>query len=309
MGMSKPKDLRDGGSAPAPAAEPPPAPPVPAPTSEPEPAQTVPVVSTPPQYATAGIRAPAPVEDRFRFRFVPALVALLMIAVLMPWGVPGFIVDTLSDFVPLPVHGGPLPSAIASHITMLLLALGAIYLLKRWIPRIDFGLHLPTGRSYVATAIILGLLIGIVMALVDHAPDILLHRAPREYGSGYGIDMSGWLAYYGLLVGPTEEIPFRSLVVGYLAMSMPGRVHFRGFEMNGAGVVVAAIFAIGSGAYALLSSYLLVALGQIFYVFVWNVALAYWFEKSRSILAPIIGHNVALVTWQALTFGLVLTYR
>jgi hypothetical protein len=316
MGMSKPKDLRDGAGAPVPPASPASSEqPTPAAPEAPRPADTDSAV-TPPQAEKAPRRSPESArqmpsrsQDPFRFRVGPAAMALVMIAVLQPWGIPGFIVDTLSDFVPLPVHGAPLPSAIAEHITMLLMALGAIYGFKRLFPRIDFGLHLPTGRSYVATAILLGFLFGIVMALVDHAPDIFLHRVPREYSSGYGVDMSGWLAYFGILVGPTEEIPFRSLVVGYLAMSMPGRLRFRGLEMNGAGVVVASIFAAGFGVYALLSSYFPIAVGQILYFFVWNVVLAYWFEKSRSVLAPIIGHNVALLTWQALTFWLVLAFR
>jgi hypothetical protein len=218
-------------------------------------------------------------------------------------------VDTLSDLIPLPVHGSELAGLVAAHIVMLVIALTAIYALRRRLPETDFGLHLPRGRSFIGTAIILGVFAGIVMALVDHLPSLFTRTVPSGYGSGYGVNMPGWLLYQAFLVGPTEEIPFRGLIVTLLTRSMPGRLRFRGFEMNGAGVVVAALFTIGFGLYALVSEHFLVAVGQIGYMFLGNVALAYWFEKSRSILAPVIGHSLAMVTWQALTFAMVLGFR
>jgi hypothetical protein len=43
--------------------------------------------------------------------------------------------------------------------------------------------------------------------------------------------------------------------------------------------------------------------------FVLGVLFAYWFEKSKSLLAPIIGHNAAALTEQALFFVLVAHIR
>jgi hypothetical protein len=311
--MSKPKDLRDGADAPAT--------PVPQPASQPVAIEPeAPVVAVAPEPPLASPRravdsaAPAPLAaaDAFHFRFFPALLAVVMVAALWPKGLPQAILDSLTNFVAVPGIHGPLGSEVSSHLMMLALAAGVIYLLQRQLPQIDFGLHLPRGRSYVATAIILGLLAGVVMALVDNAPSLISHSVPRGYDTGYGVGVSqmpGWLLYYGLLVGPTEEIPYRALILAYLTMSMPGRVRIRGLEMNGANVVLAAIFTIGFGFYALVSSTFLVAIGQILYVFLGTLALAYWFEKSRSVLAPIIGHNVASVTWQALTFAIVIAFR
>jgi hypothetical protein len=244
----------------------------------------------------------------FQLKALPTLTGVAMIACLWPQGIPNLIVDTLSDYVWLPVHGSPLASRFANHTVMLLLALGMIRFLRRRRPGEDFGLVLPKGRTYVATAIILGLLVGLIMAIVDYAPEIFERVAPHGYTYQLS-NMFGWLFYQGVFVGPTEEIPYRSLVVTYLTLQMPGKLRYRGFEMNGAGVVVAAIIISGFGFFALITQPFLIAIGQIVYVFFGNLVLAYLLEKSGSVLATAIGHNVALLTWQSLVFWMVTAWR
>jgi membrane protease YdiL (CAAX protease family) len=69
--------------------------------------------------------------------------------------------------------------------------------------------------------------------------------------------------------------------------------------MNWAGVIVALIFAL-MHANSFMTTPL--ALGQQIYAFALGVLYAYWPEKSGSILAPIIGHNVSDGVEQALVF-------
>ena len=92
-------------------------------------------------------------------------------------------------------------------------------------------------------------------------------------------------------MGPTEEIPFRALLVTYLAATMPGTLRLGRFQMNWAGIIVALIFALLHATYFSLRAWPL-ALGQQVYAFALGVLYAYWLEKSCSIVAPIIGHNV-----------------
>ncbi len=47
----------------------------------------------------------------------------------------------------------------------------------------------------------------------------------------------------------------------------------------------------------------LVATGQFVCQFALGVLFAYWLEKSKSVLAPVIGHNVSSVTEYALLLG------
>jgi CAAX protease family protein len=260
------------------------------------------------QARPASVAARPATRHDFQLRALPTLIGVAMIACLWPQGIPNLIVDTISDYIWLPVHGSPLASRFANHTVMLLLALGMIRLLRRRRSGENFGLVLPRGRTYVATAIILGLFFGLVMTAVDYAPEIVERVAPHDYGFQLS-NVFGWLFYQGVFVGPTEEIPYRGLVVTYLTLHMPGKLRYGRFEMNGAGVVVAGIFASGFGLPALITQPLLIAVGQILYVFFGNLVLAYLLEKSGSVLAPAIGHNVALLTWKSLVFTMVTAWR
>src|SRR5260221_2783761 len=129
------------------------------------------------------------------------------------------------------------------------------------------------------------------MTLVDYAPQIIAHTVPKL---DYPLDaknVGGWLFFEGVYVGPTEEIPFRALMVTYLATAMPGRLAIGRFNMNWAGIIVAVIFALMHAANFFTRDWQL-AVGQQLYAFALGVLYAYWLEKSKSIVAPIVGHNV-----------------
>ncbi|MDE2464941.1 MAG: CPBP family intramembrane metalloprotease [Alphaproteobacteria bacterium] len=96
-------------------------------------------------------------------------------------------------------------------------------------------------------------------------------------------------------MGPTEEIPFRALLVTYLAVTMPGKLRLGRFSMNWAGILVAVIFAL-LHAESFFSGPWSLALAQQVYAFVLGVLYAYWLEKSGSVLAPIVGHNLSDLT-------------
>jgi len=199
----------------------------------------------------------------------------------------------------LPSMKGPtLPWLYSQHAFQLVLALIGIAILKRLLPA-DYGLHAPPGKTYVRAAILWGLFFGVLMLVVDYAPQILAHaRPPLDY-KPTPVNVTGWLFFEGVYVGPTEEIPFRSLLVTFLAMMMPGKVRLGRFDMNAAGVVVALIFALAHVTNFWVRPWPL-ALGQQLYAFALGVLYAYWLEKSKSIVAPIIGHNVSDVSETAL---------
>jgi ABC-type lipoprotein release transport system permease subunit len=61
--------------------------------------------------------------------------------------------------------------------------------------------------------------------------------------------------------------------------------------MNGAGIVAAVIYAAFAASFV--TKPVEIALGEMVVSFVAGVAYAYWLEKSKSVIAPIIGHDVA----------------
>lgn len=188
-------------------------------------------------------------------------------------------------------HGAALPWLYMQHGMQLLLALVAIAVVRRFVPA-DYGLHWPRQKTYLLPALLWGALFGVVMTLVDYAPQLIAHTKPDP---GFPLSRSniiGWLFFEGVYVGPTEEIPFRALLVTLLAATMPGRLRLGRFEMNWAGVLVALLFALLHAANFSQRPWPL-ALGQQVYAFLLGVLYAYWLEKSRSVVAPIVGHNVS----------------
>ncbi len=237
-------------------------------------------------------------DTRFRLKLIPILIVAAM----------GFGVPYLAAFCAFGVihlfrlaitPGTNLGWLYLQHGLQLGVALAFVALLKYWLVPGDYGLHWPRGKTYIWPAILWGIFFGLLMTVVDYAPQLIAHAKPD---AGYPLTPSnvwGWLFFEGVYVGPTEEIPFRALLVTYLALAMPGKVRAGRFEMNWAGIIVALIFALLHATNFSVRGWP-EALGQQFYAFALGVLYAYWLEKSRSIVAPIIGHNIGDVVETAI---------
>jgi uncharacterized protein len=227
-------------------------------------------------------------EPRFRLKILPLVVVMLL--ALAP-AYLGAAIASLLVHRSIPwSHNPQLLWLYVQHAAQLLVGLLLILVVRHWV-RADYGLHWPRGRTEFVPALLWGALFGIVMTLVDYAPQILSRTHPSL---GYPLtagNAAGWLFFEFVYVGPTEEIPFRALLVTYLAATMPGKVRIGRWQMNWAGVIVAIMFALLHATNFNLRAWPL-ALGQQIYAFLLGVLYAYWLEKSQSIVAPIIGHNV-----------------
>jgi hypothetical protein len=226
-------------------------------------------------------------EPQFRLKVVPLIVVTLLALA------PAYLGAAIASFLlhrSIPWSYDPqLLWLYVQHAAQLLVGLLLILVVKRWVPA-DYGLHWPRGRTEFAPALLWGALFGVIMTLVDYAPQILSRTHPSL---GYPLttqNAAGWLFFEFAYVGPTEEIPFRALLVTYLAATMPGKVRIARWQMNWAGVIVAIMFALLHATNFNLRAWPL-ALGQQIYAFLLGVLYAYWLEKSQSIVAPIIGHN------------------
>jgi membrane protease YdiL (CAAX protease family) len=235
----------------------------------------------------------------FRLKPVPVLVTAAIC-----FGLP-YLAAACAVLASGVIHAGApdgptLPWLYNHHLFQLLLALIGIAIVKRFVPA-DYGLHWPAEKTYIGAAICWGIFFAVLMTLVDYAPQILAHETPSL---GYELtapNVWGWLIFEGVYVGPTEEIPFRALAVTYLAATMPGRLRWGRFEINWAGVIVALVFALLHASNFMHRPWP-IALGQQVYAFALGVLYAYWLEKSRSVIAPIVGHNVGDVVEYALLF-------
>ena len=185
----------------------------------------------------------------------------------------------------------PWLALFASHAVMLVIALALIAWLSKG--RLsEYGLQWPEGKTYVISALGWGTIFGVLMTVVDYFPQILKHLPPPEHLSLAPTSVGARLFFQWIFVGPTEEIPFRGLLQTFLMQRTAGRVRFLKYEMHVAGVILALLFAIAHISSFWAESFWL-ALGQQIYAFALGILYAYWREKSGSLLAPIIGHNVS----------------
>jgi membrane protease YdiL (CAAX protease family) len=236
-------------------------------------------------------------------RLLPILATIgLGLLVVLP---SGYVFVLLTKHMPMQsTMATPWLALLANHAVMLVIALALI----AWFSRGNFseyGLEWPKHRHYVTSALLWGAAFGLLMTFVDYFPQILRHSAPPENLALTPRSITAWLFFEGIYVGPTEEIAFRGLLQTFLMQRTSGRVRLWKYDMHVGGVILALLFALAH-LISLWTENFWIALGQQIYAFALGILYAYWREKSGSLLAPIIGHNVSdgveyvlmfLMTW------------
>ena len=242
-------------------------------------------------------------DARFELKAVPILVAVLLgLGVI---ALSAITIDIAEHFFHL-VDRPEMRWIDEGYVELVQLVYA--YIAIRWMRRIypgDYGLRWPEGKSYLGQALLWGLLFGAVATLVDYAPLLIAHHAPSQPYGLNPLNITGWLTFDGIISSTSDETLLRGLIVTYLAMAMPGRVSFRGYEMNGAGVVVAVLYALAHIGNFIFGVPFLIAFGQMVYFLVQGILLAYWLEKSGSLLAPIVSHGVTNVVERICLFAMV----
>jgi membrane protease YdiL (CAAX protease family) len=241
--------------------------------------------------------------SELRLRLLPILATIgLGLVVILP---SGYVFVLFTKHVGMQrTMAMPWLAMLANHAVMLVIALALI----AWLSKGNFseyGLQWPKDQHYVKSALLWGAAFGVLMTVVDYLPQILKHIPPPENLSLTPASIGAWLFFEGIYVGPTEEIPFRGLLQTFLMQRTSGRVRVWNYDMHVAGVILALLFALAHLTSFWTENFWL-ALGQQIYAFGLGILYAYWREKSRSLLAPIIGHNVSdgveyvlmfLMTW------------
>ena len=224
-----------------------------------------------------------------RVRVWPVLAILgLAVLVILPAGfVNGWVTQRLGMERSMAM---PWLALYADHAVMLLIALVLMVLVsKRHLS--EYGLQKPKSKSYVLTAIAWGGLFGVLMAIVDYLPDILARTPPGNF-SLTSANIAGWLGFEAIFVGFGEEVLFRGLLQTFLMVHTAGRFRVGKFDMHVAGVILALLFGLAHATNFWQRPFWY-ALAQQFYAFALGILYAYWREKSGSLLASVVGHNMS----------------
>ncbi|MCH8941170.1 MAG: CPBP family intramembrane metalloprotease [Bacteroidetes bacterium] len=155
----------------------------------------------------------------------------------------------------------------------------------------SYGITLKSKNLYILPAIFVGMLFGVVMLLVDHFPTIL----SGSKITGYDLNtpnVIGWLSFEWVFAGLSEEIVARGLMMTYLMKKFNGHIKFLKWDIHVAGVIVAVLFALMHIS-SFWSGNLIYAIGQQLYALILGLCFAYFYEKSKSLVSPIIAHNVS----------------
>ena len=230
-------------------------------------------------------------EEKFRLKIVP-----IVVTVLLGIGLP-IVAAVLTGLGAKAFHYSVVPGAnlrflFIQHGFQFLLALVVIAILKFWLVPADYGLHWPRGKTYILPAILWAASYAVITTALANWSLIATHTKPDMGFSLTPENIWGWTFFQSIYVGPTEEIPFRALLVTYLAAAMPGKFRVGRYEMNWAGIIVALIFAFAHISSFFTGDWQGALIQQCCALFL-GVCYAYWLEKSKSIVAPIIAHNIS----------------
>jgi uncharacterized protein len=181
---------------------------------------------------------------------------------------------------------------IDHHLWQLVLALVLIALLSRgrWA---EWGLTLRNRRASLHglrhgffPVLLISLMVG------EFLFPIITGREPAVAYPLRALDFLGILIFMALVSGLSEEILFRGLMQTWLANFWTGSIHLAGIRVSTAGLLMAIVFALVHITFRL--DPLRIAhfyAPQIALAFVLGVYYAVMYDRTGSLLAPIVAHN------------------
>ena len=183
-----------------------------------------------------------------------------------------------------------------------LLGLAAISVMGRLLPQADAHLRWPKRRSAViGMSVLCGVAMGLAMLIADYWPQMLSGTAPTSYPVD-PVDSTGWLFAMGI-TGFAEEPIFRGLLVGGLAVLVPGRVLVGKLDLPLSAYLVALLFGLAHWQSFTVQPFSMAAAQQV-YAFAWGILYAWLMERSNSLVAPIIAHGLSDVVEVALVMAM-----
>lgn len=179
------------------------------------------------------------------------------------------------------------------HLSQMLIVL-AIILIIRIVIRVDFGFHLGDRKTGMRFFLIFTGAIAVI-ALVYH---ILMYVIDQPITYAYSLtrrNVLGTLGFQLLLSGPSEEILYRALPVTLLVYVFGKNIHInRDITLE---VVLASLLFTAAHIKWTVSPFSITELNLfgLVYAFAMGILNGFVYQKSRSILYPILMHSISNV--------------
>lgn len=191
------------------------------------------------------------------------------------------------------------------HIVQALIFLLLIAVINRFKP-LDYGFgwgNKEVGKKYVLSfALYFG-----VGSLVSHVITLLTNSFQAFSYPLTATNILGQLGFQLFLSGPSEELIFRAFAITMLALVIKKRV-FKG-KVSVANIVAAVIFAMAHMRFSFAPFSVSYSLYQVIMAFVLGCFYGDCYEKSKSMVYPMMMHSVSNVIMVGLTMIMSFIYR
>ena len=178
------------------------------------------------------------------------------------------------------------------HIAQALLFVPLFLIVKLIFPKVDFKLRIGNvkqGFSYVwKFAVFFLVYTAIAYGITYFTDSFSVFRYPMRANN-----ILGYLGFQLFLSGPSEELIFRSFGIGVIALLIPKRIFNNKISL--ATIIVAIIFALAHVGISFSPFNLSYSLMQVFYAFGLGLVYGHCFEKTDSIIYPMMIHSISNV--------------
>lgn len=178
------------------------------------------------------------------------------------------------------------------HIAQALLFVPLFFVVKLVFPKVDFKLrkgNVKQGFSYVWKFTVFFLVYTAIAYGITYFTDSFsVFRYPMRANN-----ILGYLGFQLFLSGPSEELIFRSFGIGVVAFLIPKKIFNN--KISVATIIVAVIFALAHVGISFSPFSLSYSLMQVFYAFGLGLIYGHCFEKTDSVIYPMMIHSISNV--------------
>ncbi|MGD9910648.1 MAG: lysostaphin resistance A-like protein [Candidatus Izemoplasmatales bacterium] len=220
------------------------------------------------------------IQTTFVFLIVLLLLGIPMIAGEIANKIPNTYIDPDGSFWWISVH----------HLAQALMFVPLFFLAKHWVPGVKFHLGLgdvKKGFVYVWRFSLFFLIYTLIGYAITFATSGF---QPFQFDIN-STNVFGYLGFQLFLSGPSEELIFRAFGIGMIALVIPGRI-FKG-KMSTANLLAAIIFGLAHVGVSFSPFNLSYSLFQVIYAIALGLIYGHCFEKTKSILYPMMMHSLS----------------